>query len=183
MQVHGWDMVWWWTRWTRSACKETFSWMDERMKHAKVQAKEWRAHATSRKHQDNWRIRTPCHAEVKLWYAKRTSITHEHCISTCTPPPAWTYQLCRVKSCHLSSRPHHYCGAYCCNQCNVMWKSKRPSCKSEESCKVEESCKLNSHEGSWTMKRASFTLAFKYPSFVHANGFSPWLLPHSLKSL
>ncbi len=50
-------------------------------------------------------------------------------------------------------------------------------------CKVEELCKSNSHEGSRTITRVSFTLGYIYPSFVHENNFSPWLLPHRLESL
>ena len=140
-------------------------------------------HEQSSKHQDHQRIHTPCHAKVKLWYTKSTLITQQHYNSTWTPTIAWTYLLCRVESCHESSRAHHYCGPYCCNQCNVTWKSKRPTGKCEESCKFEGSCKSNSHEGSWTVRRANFTLVYKYPSFVHAKYFSPWLLPHSLESL
>ena len=53
----------------------------------------------------------------------------------------------------------------------------------EESCKVEESNKSNSYEGSRTVTRASFSLGYKYPSFVHEIDFSPWLLPRSLEIL
>lgn len=81
------------------------------------------------------RLRTPCHAEVNLWYTMRTSITEQHCNLTCILAATWTYQHYHVKSCHESCRPHHYCGTYCVNQCNVTWKSKRPTCnlKSHES--------------------------------------------------
>ncbi len=149
----------------------------------KAQVKEICAHATSSEHQDYRRLHTPWHAEVKLWYTKCTSITQKHCNLACTPPPAWTYQLYCVESCHELSRPHHYYGPHYCNQFNVKWKSKRPTCKYEESCKVVESCKSNSHGGSQTITRFSFTLGYIYPSFVHEKYFSPWLLAHSLESL
>ena len=176
-------MARWQTRWIRSACKEMCSRTDKHMKHAKVEVKEWHAHATSSEHQVHQRLYTPFHAEVKLWYTKSTSITQQHCSSTYTPPPVWTYQLCRVESCHESSQPHHYYGPHYCNQCNVTWKSKRPTCKSKKSCKVEDSCKSNSHEGIRTITRVSFTLGYKYPSFIHAKDLSPWFLPHNLESV
>jgi len=133
--------------------------------------------ATSSEHKDHRRLCTPCHVELKLWYTKSTFITQQHCNSTWTPPTAWTYQLYHVDSCHESSRPHHYYGPYCSIQCNVMWKSKRATCK------VEESCKSNSHEGSRIVTRVSFTLGYIHTWFVHAEDFSRWLLPHSLESL
>jgi len=49
----------------RNAYEDICSRTDEHMKHAKVQAKERRAHATSSKHQDHRKIHTLCHAEVK----------------------------------------------------------------------------------------------------------------------
>ena len=141
-----------------------------------VQAKEKHACATTSEHQYHRRLCTPCHAEVKLWYTKSTLITQQHYNSTWTPPSTWTYQHCLVKWCYESSWPHRYYGPYCCNQCNVMWKSKRPTCN------LKSHVKLKGHE-SQTIMRANFNLVYIYPSFVYAKDFSPWLLPHSVKSL
>jgi len=82
-----------------------------------------------------------------------------------------------VESCHESSRPRHYYGPYCCNLCNVMRKSNTPTYI------VEESGMSNSIEWSQRVTRVKFTLGYKCPSFVHANEFSHWLLPHSFESL
>lgn len=91
----------------RNACEEICSWTYEHMKYDKVKSKEQCEHETSSKHQDHWRLCTPCHVEVNLWDTKSTSITQKHCSSTWTPLTTWKYQLCHVKSCHDSSRPHH----------------------------------------------------------------------------
>ena len=136
-----------------------------------IPSSKWRRHMHMqqllKEHQDHWRLCTAFHVEVKLWYTKNTSITQHHCSSKSTPPIGWTYQLSRVESCHESSRPHHYCGPYCCNQCNVTWKSKRPTC-----C-TKSHVKLKIHGSQIVMRvveqpQGSFSpLAINTRSFVH----------------
>lgn len=55
------------------------------------------------------------------------------------------------------------------NQCNVTWKSKRPTC-CMNSCKVGKSWNSNSHEGIRIAARFSFTLDYKYPLIFTCRG-------------
>jgi len=69
------------------------------------------------------------------------------------------------------------------NQCNVTWKSKRPTfC-------TKSHVKLKIHGIQIVMRVVEKSqglvslLAINNPSFVHGNDFSPQLLPHSQESL
>jgi len=100
---------------------------------------KWRRHmlmhGQSSEHQDHWIIYTLYHLEVKLWYNMSTLITQQHNIMTRATQPTCAYQQCHVKFCHESPLPHHYIRSYLCNQCKVMWKSKRPMDEVKESWK------------------------------------------------
>ena len=85
----------------------------------------------------------PCGGEAMTHHE---DIHHQqHCILTCTPTTTWMYQHNHVNSCHESCHPHLYYGPYC-QQCNVMWKSKRPNC-----C-MKSHVKLKSHGSQIVMR-------------------------------
>jgi len=101
-----------------STCKEMCSRTGERTMHARrilrkqtnmsSMPKYKQARNVHMQHQantnDHRRLCTPHHAEVKLWYIKRTPITQQHNSLTCTPTTTWTYKHCHVESCHESCR-------------------------------------------------------------------------------
>lgn len=97
------------------------------------------SNAPSSKDQDHW---SPCilfHAKVKTCYTEsisslsNTLARHKH---HSQPVHVSSVMLICVMSClgHITTMGHTYC-----DQCNVKWKSKRPTFEVEESCKVEKS--------------------------------------------
>ena len=189
-----------------STCKRTSSPTDKLKMHAKGCAHQWMKgrkstfanrwacqafqHASKDKHAKDsssewntiedfvhfamwrWRFDTPWRHPSPNNIVARHAFQKQH---KCTNTIMLSYVISHVA--HISTI------GYIVNQCNVTWKSKRPTCCTKIHAKSKS-------PGSQTFMRVVeqpqglvSPLAINTTSFVHAKDFLPHLLPHSQEGL